>query len=253
MSATFKPFGLKPAYHPSGLDRAVPFVGTNTFVTGAGGSYSAPYTLSSGQAFYQYQPVAVTAGGALTIAEALAANGTVYGVFDGVEFTDSQGRRSVSKWISKAALDASSDIVFWIFQDPSLVYEAQVNGSAANTSIGKQYNFSTASGYAPANGTAIGVGGAGFSTTALGSTAVAAGQVRVVGLGREAAYPPGETNAWGDAYTIVQVQIVNNAFASNGEPGPTGPTGATGATGPTGATGATGATGDTGPTGPTGP
>ena len=31
MSTTFKPFGLKPVYHPSGLDRAVPFVGTNTY------------------------------------------------------------------------------------------------------------------------------------------------------------------------------------------------------------------------------
>ena len=34
MSSTFQPFGLKPAYHPSGLDRAVPFAGTNSYVTG---------------------------------------------------------------------------------------------------------------------------------------------------------------------------------------------------------------------------
>ena len=31
MSTVFQPFGLKPAYHPSGLDRSVPFVGTNNF------------------------------------------------------------------------------------------------------------------------------------------------------------------------------------------------------------------------------
>jgi len=55
MSTTFKPFGLKPVYHPSGLDRAVPFVGTNTFVTGS--TFTAPYSLSAGQTFYQYQPV----------------------------------------------------------------------------------------------------------------------------------------------------------------------------------------------------
>jgi hypothetical protein len=42
----------------------------------------------------------------------------------------------------------------------------------------------------------------------------AQGQVRVVGLGRETAYPAGSTNAWGDAYTIVQVQISNNQFAA---------------------------------------
>lgn len=213
MSATFKPFGLKPAYHPSGLDRATPFVGTNSFVTG--GAYSAPYSLSSGQSFYQYQPVALTASNQLTIA---AADTTpVFGVFDGVEFTDSQGRRSVAKYASKATLDASTDIIFWIFSDPELVYEAQVNGSAGTGSIGQQYNFSSATGYTTADGYSIGVGGAGFSTTALAAAAVAngsQGQVRVVGLGREAAYPPGETNAWGDAYTIVQVKIANNSFVA---------------------------------------
>lgn len=213
MSATFKPFGLKPAYHPSGLDRATPFVGTNSFVTG--GAYSAPYSLSAGQSFYQYQPVALTASNQLTIA---AADTTpVFGVFDGVEFTDSQGRRSVAKYAAKTTLDASTDIIFWIFSDPELVYEAQVNGSAGTGSIGQQYNFSSATGYTTADGYSIGVGGAGFSTTALAATAVAngsQGQVRVVGLGREAAYPPGETNAWGDAYTIVQVKIANNSFVA---------------------------------------
>ena len=213
MATTFKPFGLKPAYHPSGLDRATPFVGTNTFI--AGTTYTAPYSLSSGQAFYQYQPVALTASNQLTIA---AADTTpVFGVFDGVEFTDSQGRRSVAKWASKATLDASTDIVFWIFSDPELVYEAQVNGSAGTGSIGQQYNFSGATGYTTADGISIGNGGAGFSTTALASTAVAngsQGQVRVVGLGREVAYPAGETNQWGDAYTIVQVKIANNSFVA---------------------------------------
>ena len=215
MATTFKPFGLKPAYHPSGLDRATPFVGTNSYVTG--GNYTAPYSLSAGQAFYQYQPVAVTSSGELTIAEAAAASGAVYGSFDGVEFTDSQGRRSVAKWASKLTLDAATDIIFWVFTDPELVYEAQVHGSATTAALGSQYNFSTASGYAPEDGISIGNGGAGFSTTALAAAPVASGaqgQVRVVGLGREAAYPAGETNAWGDAYTIVQVKIANNTFVA---------------------------------------
>ena len=213
MATTFKPFGLKPAYHPSGLDRATPFVGTNTYI--AGTTYTAPYSLSAGQAFYQYQPVALTASNQLTIA---AADTTpVFGVFDGVEFTDSQGRRSVAKWAAKTTLDAATDIVFWIFSDPELVYEAQVEGSAGTGSIGQQYNFSATAGYTTASGNAIGNGGAGFSTTALAATAVAngsQGQVRVVGLGREVAYPPGETNQWGDAYTIVQVKIANNSFVA---------------------------------------
>ena len=213
MATTFKPFGLKPVYHPSGLDRATPFVGTNSYAVG--GDYTAPYSLSAGQAFYQYQPVALTSSGQLTIAEASAEDGAVFGVFDGVEFTDSQGRRSVAKWASKATLDASTDIVFWIFSDPALVYEAQANGSVDTGAIGSQFDFDATNN--PASGTSIGNGGAGFSTCALAAAAVASGsqgQVRVVGLGREVAFPAGQTNAWGDAKTIVQVQIANNAFVA---------------------------------------
>lgn len=213
MSTTFQPFGLKPAYHPSGLDRAVPFVGTNTFTPATG--YSAPYSLSAGQAFYQYQPVGLNSSGQLTIGATAAATAPLYGVFDGVEFTDSQGRRSVAKWASKATLDASTQIIFWIFQDPALVYEAQVNGSATSAAIGTQYDFDAT--YTPATGYSIGNGGAGFSTAALAATANASGaqgQVRVVGLGREVAFPAGNTNQWGDAYTIVQVTIANNSFVA---------------------------------------
>jgi hypothetical protein len=213
MSTTFRPFGMKPVYHPSGLDRSVPFAGTNSFVTGV--SYTAPYSLSSGQSFYQYQPVGITASGQLTIAATAAATSPVYGVFDGVEYTTAEGRRTLGKNASKATLDAATSIVFWIFQDPALVYEAQVQGSVTSAAIGSAYNFSAATGYTTADGYVIGTGGAGFSTTALAASPVASGaqgQVRVIGLGREVAYPAGELNNWGDAYTIVQVQIANNTF-----------------------------------------
>lgn len=215
MSATFQPFGLKPVYHPSGLDRAVPFVGTNTFVPGT--SYSAPYSLSSGQSFYEFQPVAITSSGQLTIANQTASSGKVYGVFNGVEYTNSDGRRSVAKYAALTTLAAATNIVFWIFSDPAIVYEIQCNGSVTSAAIGTEYNFDTTAGSTVTDGYAIGVGGAGFSTTALLATAVGSGnqgQVRVVGLGREAAYPAGNTNQWGDAYTIVQVQISNNTFAA---------------------------------------
>ena len=215
MSATFQPFGLKPVYHPSGLDRAVPFVGTNTFVPGT--SYSAPYSFSSGQSFYEFQPVAITSSGQLTIANQTASSGKVYGVFNGIEYTNSDGRRSVAKYAALTTLAAATNIVFWIFSDPAIVYEIQCNGSVTSAAIGTEYNFDTTAGSTVTDGYAIGVGGAGFSTTALLATAVGTGnqgQVRVVGLGREAAYPAGNTNQWGDAYTIVQVQISNNTFAA---------------------------------------
>ena len=213
MSTVFQPFGMKPAYHPSGLDRSVPFAGTNSYVTGV--SYTAPYSLSSGQSFYQYQPVGITSSGQLTIAATAAATSPVYGVFDGVEYTTAEGRRTLGKNASKATLDAASSIVFWIFQDPELVYEIQSAGSVTSAAIGSEYNFSATSGNTTADGYVIGVGGAGFSTTAIAASAVASGsqgQVRVVGLGREVAYPAGNTNNWGDTYTIVQVQIANNTF-----------------------------------------
>ena len=213
MSTTFRPFGMKPIFHPSGLDRAVPFAGTNSFVTGV--TYTAPYSLSAGQSFYQYQPVGITASGQLTIAATAAATSPVYGVFDGVEYTTAEGRRTLGKNASKATLDAASSIVFWIFQDPSLVYEIQAAGSVTSAAIGSQFNFSATAGYTTADGYVIGTGGAGFSTTALAASAVASGaqgQVRVVGLGREVSFPSGELNNWGDAYTIVQVEIANNTF-----------------------------------------
>lgn len=216
MSTTFKPFGLKPVYHPSGLDRSVPFAGTNSFVTGVTG-YSAPYALNAGEVFYQYTPVGINSSGQLTIAATAAATSPIYGVFDGVEYTTAEGRRTLGKSISLAQLTAATDIIFWIFQDPALVYEAQASAPVAATAIGSQYNFSATTPYTVTGGYTIGVGGAGFSTTALAAAAVTSGtqgQVRVVGLGREVAYPTGELNAWGDAYTIVQVQIANNTFAA---------------------------------------
>jgi hypothetical protein len=215
MSTTFQPFGLKPVYHPSGLDRAVPFIGTNTYTPGS--TYTAPYSLSSGQSFWQFQPVAITSTGQLTIANQAAASGKVYGVFDGIEYTNSDGRRSVAKYAAKTTLDASTNLVFWIFADPALVYETQINGSATTGAIGTSYNFDTTTGSTVTDGYSIGNGGAGFSTTALLATAVGSGvqgQVRVVGLGREVAYPSGQLNQWGDAFTIVQVQISNNQFAA---------------------------------------
>ena len=215
MSTTFQPFGLKPAYHPSGLDRATQFVGTNSFQAATDNSYNAPYGLTTGQAFYQYQPVGINSSGQLVPAATLAATSRFFGVFDGVEFTDSQGRRSVAKWASKATLDASTQIIFWLFTDPAMVYEAQVNGSVLPTAIGQEYNFDATNNATV--GYSIGNGGAGFSQTALAATSVALGaqgQVKVVGLGREVAYPTGQTNAWGDAFTIVQVQIANSQIVA---------------------------------------
>jgi hypothetical protein len=217
MSTTLKPFGLKPSFHTSGLDRSTPFAGTNSYITGTA-DFSPAYSLGAGEAFYQYQPVAVVPDGTGALTYASSTTDRLIGSFDGVEFTDSQGRRSVAKWISKEALDASSQIIFWLFTDPQLVYEIQATGSVTQATMGRDFNFSSSVGFSPAYGQTIGLsGGAGFSTCALNPTPVstgAQGQVKVVGLGREVAYPTGELNAWGDTYTIVQVQISNSQLVA---------------------------------------
>ena len=87
MSATSAPFGLRPSYFPTGLERAQAL--TNGITSG----YSSN--------ILKGQPVVygTTAnGGTLgTIIPALV-TGTVTGSFQGVEFTDTTGRRRVSNY-----------------------------------------------------------------------------------------------------------------------------------------------------------
>ena len=195
MSATYTPFGLKPVYHPSGLVRSLNYTGA----------------YSSSAVFYSNTPVAfdeATTAGVSTLvvaSDSPVANKRLAGVFGGVEYTDASGRRTVSKWFGPA-LGTATDVVMWIFQDPEIVYEAQANGSIANTQVGQEFNFT-----AVTSGQIIGNGGLGTSTAGIDTTAVAVGaqaQVQVVGLGREI------DNAWGDTATIVQVKIANDAFVA---------------------------------------
>ena len=195
MSATYAPFGLKPVYHPSGLVRSL--------------NYTGAYDTNA--VFYSGTPVALdeaTTAGTSTLVVASntpTANMRLAGVFGGVEYTDASGRRTVSKWFGPA-LGTATDLVMWIFMDPEIVYEIQANGSLTNIVVGQEFNFTAVS-----SGQIIGNGGLGTSTAALSTTAVAAGtqaQAQVVNLGREI------TNAWGDAYTVVQVKIANDSFVA---------------------------------------
>jgi hypothetical protein len=195
MSATYAPFGLKPVYHPSGLVRSLNFTGA----------------YDTAAVFYSGTPVALdeaTTAGTATLVVASntpTANMRLAGVFGGVEYTDASGRRTVSKWFGPA-LGTATDVVMWIFMDPEIVYEIQANGSLTNIVVGQEFNFTAASSYQ-----IIGNGGLGTSTAALSTTAVAAGtqaQMQVVNLGRAI------DNAWGDAYTVVQVKLANDTFVA---------------------------------------
>lgn len=189
MSTTLAPFGMRPVFHPSGLVRA----------------HAIPGGITSGYAtaLYQGTPVTINTSGNVVI----AANAADFvGCFDGVEYTDSNGRRQFSKYWT-ASLTAT-DIIAYIYDDPLIVYEMQAEGSLAQTAVGDQANFSTTNPRAVGDGSTI----PGTSTTALSTTlagAASQGMVRVLDKGRYV------DNDWGDTYTIVQVQVARHIYVSN--------------------------------------
>jgi len=189
MSSTSAPFGLRPAFHPSGLDRAQALAGGIVSGLAADILKGAPI---------RYNSTAGTSVAAGTIALA-AASGVWTGAFSGVEFTDTTGRRRVSNyWPSGTTYQAGSCIAYF-YNDANIVYEIQTDATIAQTSLGGEYNFSASTGFTVGAGSTT----TGLSTTGLGvSTAVAnagQGQMRVVDLA------PYTDNAWGDLFVIVRV------------------------------------------------
>jgi len=172
MSASSTPFGLRPDYSPSGVVRPTAY----TCLTGYASN------------IFQNQPVKIGTNGTL---EAAAVGNRFIGTFQGVEFTDTDGRRRVSnKW---TASTAATDIVAYATLDPSIVYEIQADATLAVTDIGSQYDFTTIT---------AGNSTTGLSAMMLGvSTTAANASMRLIGL------TPGPDNAFGDAFPIVQVQI----------------------------------------------
>ncbi len=185
MSSTSAPFGLRPAFHPSGLDRAQALAG------GIASAYSSD--ILKGQPV-KYNPSA----GTIIIATVGAAWS---GAFAGVEWTDTTGRRRVSNyWPANTAYQTGSCVAYF-YNDANIVYEIQTDATIAQTSIGNEYNFSNI---------AAGSNTTGLSAATLGvSTAVGSGvqgDMRVVDI---APYPD---NAWGDSYVIVRVVNARSQF-----------------------------------------
>ena len=182
MSATSSPFGLRPAYHPSGILRPTAM----TIGTG----YNAN--------LLQFQPVLIDADGTV---KAAAAGGAFVGTFMGVEFTDSDGRRRVSnKW---TAATAATDIIAYITMDPAIVYEVQATSSVNITNIGNQADLSNVT----AGSTVTGLSQATLDAASLANTGTL--QLRVLAIAPEVG------NVAGDAYTIVQVQISEHQFVAD--------------------------------------
>lgn len=171
MSSTSAPFGLRPVSHPSGVIRP------------------AAMTIASGyaSAIYQNQPVKIGTNGTI---EAAGVGERFVGSFQGVEWTDTDGKRRVSnKW---TASTAGTNIVAYATRDPAITYEIQSNATLAVSNIGEQYDFTAASGDATT--------GLDSQMLDVASTASNA-SLRLLGI------TPGADNNWGDAYVIAQVQI----------------------------------------------
>jgi hypothetical protein len=190
MSSTSAPFGLRPAYHPSGLDRA------QALANGIPSAYNTD--IFKGQPV-RYQTTAI--GGTLGTICPATTSGAWVGSFAGVEFTDTTGRARVSNyWPANTAYTAGSCTAYF-YNDQNIVYEIQSDATIAQTSIGNEYNFASVTAGSTTTGLSACLLGV---STAVGSAAQ--GQMRVVDI---APYPG---NAWGDSYVIVRVVCANSQF-----------------------------------------
>ena len=187
MSATNAPFGLRPAFHPSGLDRAQALANGIQAVS-TSGNVSAGYASN----ILKGQPVKMDTGGYIVVA---AAGDAFLGAFAGVEWTDTTGRRRVSNnWPASTAYVTGSCNAYF-YQDPNIVYEIQTDGTLTQASIGAEADLSN---------TTDGSTTTGLSQCTLSSTLKAAGvqgQMQILNLA------PYADNAWGDSFVIVRAQI----------------------------------------------
>jgi len=187
MTTTAQPYGLRPSSHPSGTIRPV------------------AYTIATGYAVNIFQNQAVriapaTSGGQTEGTIVAAATGEAFiGSFQGVEFTDSDGRYRVSnKW---TASTSATTITAYVTSDPTIVYEVQTNANVVAADIGKQYDFAN---------TTSGNATTGLSSASLDvASAASNASVRLIGLSTAV-----EDTAT-DAYLTVEVQISEHQFVAD--------------------------------------
>jgi len=199
MSASAAPFGFRPAYHPSGLDRSRPYTIQATYATQI--AKGDPATLG-----------ATTALGTVIVG---ATTGDLVGIFMGAQWIDSTGKPTISNFWPGAVSGATS-IVAWIMDDPACILEAQTDGTFAavgNAStttaflqgvLGSQMNSVNAS---AANATT------GLSQAKLAGSTItvsAQAQFRIVEPGQQV-----DNNYLSDTFVIFQCAIAQHMYVSN--------------------------------------
>ncbi len=170
MASTSAPFGLRPSNHSSGFVRPIAMTIATGYAT----------------AIYQNQPVKIADG----VIEAAAVGDRYIGTFQGVQYTDANGRPQYLPYWPAAA--AGTNIVAYVTLDPLITYEIQSNAALTVADIGAQYDFTIAAG-----STVTGLSAQMLDVASVANNA----SMRVINL---APYP---NNAWSDTYVIVLVQI----------------------------------------------
>ena len=180
MSTVSAPFGLEPAFHPSGILRPARYAMSTGYATG----------------ILQNQPVKLVGG----VINAAAIGDRFIGTFMGCEYTDANGvRQYANQW---TASTTGTDIVAIVTLDPATEYRIQANTTVAQTAIGSQFTYTVITG--------------GNTTTGLSAImldvlngAQTNAALQVIGL------TPGPDNAWGDNFTIVTVRVSQHQMVAD--------------------------------------
>lgn len=182
MSQVAAPFGLRAVIKRGGSTTSEP----------ASSSILSTYNTN----IFQGAPVKIGTNGTIELA---AVGERAIGLFQGVEYTDTFGsRKVVNKWV---AATVGTDIVAYYTEDPYLLYEIQANATVAQADVGKQMDWTVATG---GNATT------GISAVALdvASSAANAG-LQILGL------IPGPDNAWDDPFPIVLVRFSEHQYVAD--------------------------------------
>ena len=190
MSAALNPFGLRPVRHVVASAQ----VAAHAIQDGIPSGYATD--------LFRGTPVAYDSNGHVVI----AANGSDFvGAFAGVEYTDSNGRREFAdRWTANTV---ATEVVVYIYDDPGIIYEMQADGAVAQAAIGDQADISAGAGHAVGDGDDI----VQVSHAALSSALKGSG---VQGMFRILDKSLDPANDWGDAFTVVQVQVARHQFVA---------------------------------------
>lgn len=185
MTAVAAPFGFRPAYNMTGLERAKKYT--------IAGAYNTT--------LYKGQMVTLNTNGTIVTAAAAA---DFLGILAGVEFIDANGKPNLQNfWPANQAILSGSVPIAWVWDDPTIVFEAQANGAVPQAAVGDQTDVVNVS----SGSTLIGLSTSGVNASLAG--AAAQGQWQIRGFGQ------GVDNLPGDAFTILQLVMARSQYISN--------------------------------------